>query len=441
MLAFLAVVFGGIVGNGNPEADRISTEIVAAVREKVEVTPITLPVKQLAALTHHASGSREIVAKLHVDGLIGGELIDKGGTLTLRLVVYAADGGLRSLSEITLRNRALAFDDFGVIRSNLTDEIRALTPKAAKPVPVPVVIEKAPVPKPVPLAPPVEKAAVPAPAKVTKAIKVVPAPAPEIEMEAEPAAAPVTEPAASEEPVPGIDEPAGISQSAIPDDSEDADPVLGLQLGVGLGVVSRSFAPGPAIAGYSASPVGTIGVTARIQPARKLCLDALVDRTLAMSTPMGMDSAATTMSRWEVSADYTLHAGRVSVASRLGLGRRAFSIESNLSSRTPDSDYNYLIVGATASASLGHGILLRGLAAFEPVLWGREPTEMALGEARRWAIDVGAAIELHPTAHVFARVAADLQRFAWTWDSAGARGSGGAVDLFPSAMASLGASY
>ncbi|MBL0220187.1 MAG: hypothetical protein IPQ07_40745, partial [Myxococcales bacterium] len=344
MLAFLAVVFGGIVGNGNPEADRISTEIVAAVREKVEITPITLPGKQLAALTHHASGSREIIAKLHVDGLIGGELIDKGGTLTLRLVVYSADGGLRSLSEITLRNRALGFDDFGVIRSNLTDEIRALTPKTvAKSAPVaPAPLPKPVAPaqlKPVAPAPPVEKPTLPVPAKATKVVKVAPAPAPEIEMEPEPAAAPVEEPAPSDEPVPGIDEPAGISQAASSEE-DDPDPVLGLQLGVGLGVVSRSFAPGPAIAGYSASPVGTIGVTARIQPARRLCLDALVDRTLAMSTPMGMDSAATTMSRWEVSADYTLHAGRVAVASRLGLGRRAFSIESNLTSRTPDSDYN-----------------------------------------------------------------------------------------------------
>jgi hypothetical protein len=414
MLPWLAVMFGGILGNGNPEADRMSTEIVAAVRERVDISTIKIPPKQLAAITHHSSGSREIVAKLHVDGLIGGELIDHDGTLTLRLVVYGGDGGMRSLSEITLKNRALGFGDFAAIRSNLSDEALALAPKPA-PRPAPVVAKVAPRPEP----------------------------EPEIEMEPASAAPPPevadASPAVDDEPSPIEAVPEAITASAPTE--EDEDPALGLRVGAGLGFVARNFAPGPAtVPGYSASPVGAVSFTAQIQPAKRLCLDLLVDRTLSMSTPMGDDMATTSMSRWEASADYSLHTGRVTVASRVGLGRRAFTIESNVAGRTPDSDYNYLILGAAASAALGHSVSLHGFAAFEPVLWGTEPTEMAFGEARRWAVDFGAALEIRPRAHMFARVAADLQRFAWSWE-AGDRGAGGAVDLFPSAMASVGAAY
>ncbi len=404
MLGVMAVVFGGIVSNGAPEATRISNELVAVVRERVEITPITLPAPKLASLTHHASGSAEIVADLHVDGLIGGELIDHAGKLTLRLVVYAADGHLRSLTEITLRNRALGFGDFASIRSNLGDEIVALVKVAPKPAPKPVAAEI------------------------------------EMEIEPEPTPAATVDVAAVEDEQPAaLTEAVGVTATAEPD---DPDPVLGLRVGLGLGVSARSFQPGPAtVAGYSASPVGTLGVAARIQPARKLCLDALVERTISMSTAMATSNAETSMSRWEVSADYQLATGRVALATRVGLGRRAFAIQSNESGRTPDSDYNYMILGATAVVGIGHGVALLGTAAFEPVLWGTEPTEMAFGEARRWALDVGGAVELHPTAHVFVRVAADVQRFAWTWTSAGDRGSGGAVDLFPSAMGSVGATY
>jgi hypothetical protein len=156
---------------------------------------------------------------------------------------------------------------------------------------------------------------------------------------------------------------------------------------------------------------------------------------------MGNVAAPTAMSRWEISADYIVHPGRVVVAARGGLGRRSFSIDTNDASATPDSNYNYLILGATVSTNLGRHVTVAGIAAFEPVVSGSEPTEMAFGEASRWAVDVGAALEVRPHAHVFARIAADVQRFAWSWDGAGARGSGGAVDMYPTGTVSLGAEY
>jgi len=43
--------------------------------------------------------------------------------------------------------------------------------------------------------------------------------------------------------------------------------------------------------------------------------------------------------------------------------------------------------------------------------------------------------------HVFVRATADYQRFAWSWDMAGARGAGGAVDAYTTAALAVGADY
>jgi hypothetical protein len=167
----------------------------------------------------------------------------------------------------------------------------------------------------------------------------------------------------------------------------------------------------------------------------------IAERTLQMQTPVADGMAGTAMSRWEIAGGYTVTHGTIEVAPTVGLGHRSFSIDSTDPSRSPDGDYSYLIAGATAKTSLGKKLSLRGLFAFEPVIGGAEPTEMAFGEATRWALDVGAAIELHPFAHVFARAAFDYQRFTLSWDAAQARGAGGAVDSYPSGTLSLGAEY
>jgi hypothetical protein len=221
-----------------------------------------------------------------------------------------------------------------------------------------------------------------------------------------------------------------------------AERELHLGASVGLGFASRSFAPGPmSIAGYSSSPVGAIRFDGHVQPTARIDLSALVERTLSMSSPVFNGTAATTIARWEIAASYALVRGRVTIAPVLGLGRRTFSIDSTDPARSPDGDYNYLIAGANASMSFGSKVRLLGVVAFEPVLWGVEPTEAALGEASRWAFDIGAALEVRPKPHVFLRAAADFQQFAWSWSMAGARGAGGAVDSYPSGTVSVGATY
>ena len=450
---WLAVVFAGILGGTKEEAKQVGHQVIEAIRDMVELEPIIVPPKDLRVLTHHGGTSSTIVDGLHVDGLIAGELIDDHGTLTLRLVVYSSKGSMRSLTEIPLTKRRLGQDDIASIRTNLSDEVTSLAPKAlarpavaakatpvVAPKPAPVVVAKAaPVvaPKPAPVVAPK-----PAPVVAVKAApKAAPPadPAPEIDMSVE--AEPTTVAAADDAEVPAADEPA-VTASTTASAEDDEDPVLGMRVAAAFGVSARNFAPGPVtLPGYSASAVGTFGVTAEIRPAKRLCLDAVVERTLAMSTPMGNVMAPTAMSRWEISADYIVHPGRFVVAARGGLGRRSFSIDTNDASATPDSNYNYLILGGTVSTNLGRHVTVAGIAAFEPVVSGSEGTEMAFGEASRWAVDVGAAIDIRPRAHVFARVAADVQRFAWSWDGAGARGTGGAVDMYPTGTVSLGAEY
>ena len=218
---------------------------------------------------------------------------------------------------------------------------------------------------------------------------------------------------------------------------------LHLHAGLGIGLSSRSFAPGPStVAGYSSSPVGAIHFEGGVEPTERTTLNVLAESTLAMNTPLSGGMASTSMARWEVAAGYTAwRSGSAAITPTIGLGRRTFSIDSTDPARTPDGDYTYLMLGATASKSLSKRLSLRGVMMFEPVVGGDEPTQMAFGGASRWAIDAGAALELRPIRHVFARIALDYQRFAWSWDAAGARGAGGAVDSYPSGTLALGAEY
>jgi hypothetical protein len=195
------------------------------------------------------------------------------------------------------------------------------------------------------------------------------------------------------------------------------------------------------VRGYSSSGVGTVRLEGQVRPSARAALGVTAERALVMTTPMPGGPAETAMSRWEATAGYALVRGGVEIAPFAGAGRRAFAIASSDPARSPDGTYNYAIVGARVARAFGQRAEVRGHAAFEPVLSGEQPTEMQFGGATRWALDVGLAVDVHVTSHVFARAAADVQRFAWSWDGAGARGAGGAVDIYPSGALSLGFDY
>ena len=395
-LAGLAVVFAGLLG-GDAKVD---AQIAGVVRE-LRVKPIAVPAASLRKLTHHAAATRELVRSMRVDGVIACEVIKRGGTATLRIVIYEGDGRLKTYSEIPIGRRGLTRSDLAVLLSNLRDDVTAMRGSAPDPDPEPdatIVVDDDDAPTGTPA---------PSHARV----------------------------AAADDDSP--DELGATSQSA----PAPAPRSHTLQLGAaaGIGVASRSFTAPATVLPYSASPVPALVIDARVQPTRRLGVALGVERTLQLTTLMGDGSSApTTISRWEGAATYTVATlGALELAPRIGGGRRSFTIDSSDPARSPDSEYTYLIAGIAATARLGSRITLRAAAAFEPV-FGGEPTDMMLGEPSRWAIEVGAAVEVRASKHVFVRAAGLYQRFHWSWDMAdGAT----AVDQYPSGALSLGADY
>ena len=403
ILPTLAVAFAGIAGHDTHAIDK---QIQAAIPAEAHVQTVKLPPAALHTLARHGEGSREIVKKLHVDGLIGGELLAARSGVTLRIVIYDADGGLKSLNELPLGKHVLSKDELEVVRSNMADDLAALV--AAAPAPAPAPEPPAPPPPAIRAAPPPPKPAPRAPEP-----KAIPKPEPKAEPKPEPKAepqddenplAPASTHAKQAKPVEtadasadavGVDEieaelRGGGGSSPAPAASESS---LHLGAAVGLGLTGRGFSPGPStVRGYSSTPVPAARFAAEVQPTARTSLAMAVDHTLQMATPVSDGMAATSMSRMEFIAAYALTSGSLRISPEVGLGRRTFSIDSTDPSRTPDGEYNSAIVGANASAAIGSSLIVRGGLAFEPVVSGAEPTEAALGEASRWAFDVGLAV-------------------------------------------------
>lgn len=453
----LAVVFAGLLGHGG-EVDKQVKSLVHDLHVKM----VAVPASALKTLVHHADGTKDVVRKMHVDGVISCEIVKGHGAPTLRLVIYDGQGGLKTFTEMSLgAHGALAADDLDMLKSNLEDDVTALRGGEAEP-------ETAPAPAPAPV---VAKA----PPKPAPVVKQQPAKVAETDIElddempaglggkkSEPARA-KPEPAPAEAPRPqqhaeqattesadavSADEIESLTSGGGTDDATAAPPTVApsLHLGAaaGFGIASRAFTPtASTVAAYTSSPVAAMSLEAHVQPTAHTYLSVSTERTLQLTTPMHDGSvASTSISRWEAAGTYSMwQHGALEAGPRVGVGRRSFAIDSTDPSRSPDGDYNYLILGFAASARLGDHVALRGAASFEPVVSGTEPTEMTFGEATRWAIDLGAAVEVRPWSHVFARVAATYQRFTWSWDMAGARGAGGATDEYPSGSLQLGADY
>ncbi len=459
ILPGLAVVFVGVAGGGHSKVDHQVRNIVKGLH----VQSKALPDGTLRTLTRHKEGTKEIVRKLHVEGVVSAEVV---GGHDIRLVIYDGNGELKTFQEFSLTGGALAADDLGTFKDSVEGDVVALRHE-----PAPVAVAAAepeiemdetpaapPPPKPVvKLAAATKPAPAPAPAK--------PAPAKQMDDEmpaalgggkqapasAEPQheAAPVETADASAVSIDEIeaatagagDSGGGGGNEAELHASGASDSPLHVGAAAGFGVAGRLFSPGPStVVGYSSQPVGMVHVDGHIEPTARWRLAVVGERTLGMTTPMQGGSASTTIARWEAIGGFAVMNGPIEVAPVVGFGRRTFSIDSNDPDRSPDGEYNYLIAGVIGSTKLGSHFGLRANMVFEPVVSGTEPTEMALGDASRWAVDVGGAIE-YRISHVYARAAADYQRFQWSWDMAGSRGAGGAVDNYVSGTLSVGADY
>ncbi len=440
LLPILSVVFVGVVGGDKD--DRVAQQVQMLLQEQ-DVKTLALAAPTVRKLARHAEGSRELVAALHADGLVGGELAGDARHRILRIAIYGAEGSLDTLFEIPFEGHRLSRDQVTTLGENF-DDVRALVTKAQKPIaaapPKPDKIVAPDVaPKAAVATRPVAKPAVAA--KPVVAARPVAEPEPEPEPVVETPPAPVAVATADDDAV-TADELIAATQVKQTISLKTEDRELRIGVGAGFGVGGRTFSPGPAaVPGYASSAIGLLHLDANVQPTRRTSVSVVAERSLHMTTPVTEGAMPTTFARWEATTGFVASHGRVDLELQGGLGRRTFAIESADPGRSPDNSYNYLILGASAGTTLGHHLTLRGHAAFEPVVSGTEPMEASFGEATRWAIAVGGSVELHPGAHLVVRAAADYQRFAWSWGMAGARGAGGAADQYPSAMLSVGAQY
>src|SRR5206468_1246145 len=124
--------------------------------------------------------------------------------------------------------------------------------------------------------------------------------------------------------------------------------------------------------------------------------------------------ASTGIGRAHGTLSYDVVHGGVQIAPMVGFGTRYFAIDTTSGMRSPDTEYQYVVLGASVGKQLGQKWALRGLAAFEPVTGGLVPAGM-LPTTSRWGFDLGAALEVQATSHVFARAECDFQAFSSAW--------------------------
>ncbi|CAN5644100.1 hypothetical protein BH11MYX1_BH11MYX1_52170 [soil metagenome] len=410
IFADAVIVFVGVAGGHHEAVERQ----IAPLLDHVGVNELAIPAPDLAAIVRHTDASRDVVKNLHVDGVLGGALITANGQQTFRFVIYDGNGNMRSLGETPLNGPTLSTSDLEMLGINLGEEVSSLqaTNKPPARVPPPAAIATS--------APPSSPKQPEAPAPV--------APGP---------AAPTQVANADAVSVADIEAmTGGGSSAAVADVTTTVEPptaTLRLHVDAGVGMTGRVFAAPTGVTGYTSTPVGTVHVGAGVAPTERTSIELAAERTISMSTALDAGRASTSISRWQVDGGYAVLEGDTTIIASLGVGNRAFSIDAVTSGgRTPDSEYNYLALGARVAHTIGSRVTVRGRVEFEPVFGGVDGMAMALGTASRWGLDVGAALDLALIHHLAARAAFDYQRFAWSWAAASS-----AADSYPTATVAL----
>lgn len=428
IFAEAVIVFVGVAGNHHEVVERQ----LAPLLDHAGINEMVIPAADLAAIVRHTDASRDAVKRLHVDGVLGGALITANGQQTFRFVIYDGKGNMRSLGETPLTSPKLSSSDLEILGINLGEEVSSLQAAnahvASRPAPPQ---NPAPTPAPPP-APPARSA--PDPQKPAEALEPTPKPAPG----PTPAAPPRV---ASADAVSVADIEAmtggGTSEPATTADvtTTAAAPAATLHLHVdaGLGMTGRVFAPPPGVTGYTSTPVGTLHFGAGVTPTQRTSIELAAERTISMSTSLDAGRASTSISRWQIDGGYELLDGDTQIVANLGVGNRAFSIDAAASGgRTPNSEYNFVALGARIAHAIGSHMTLSGRFDFEPVFGGIDGMAMTVGTASRWGLDVGAAVDVDLARHFAARAAFDYQRFSWSWAAAGS-----ATDSYPTATVAL----
>jgi hypothetical protein len=395
LAAFLvpaAVAYAGIVG---PGTHRIDHQLATLLGRAVGAEEVGLPRSKKETLAREQPEAKALVQGLGAPAVVVGRVETEDDVSTLYVLTYGADGAVRSRVEVPLAELSLDRMALDLLRRELLPGLRELrrAPEGAvateRPSPVP-----AETPRPEPEPPP---------AKVERA------------------------------------EGSVTAVATVPTQPAPAGPASSLETGltVGFGLVGRTFEAAPlAVPNYHSSPVGAVRIGGEVRPVSILALGFAWDRALGLTTELAGENAATTLSRWQATAFLELPLSSLALGAGAGFGQRSFAIESQSADRTPDGDYQYVILAGRARMPLGRLLALGASVAFEPVVGGSQPTARAFGDAGRWGLELDGDLTLYPTSWLLVRFAAGWQRFAWSWSET--RGSGGATDSYFDGMLSLG---
>lgn len=390
----LLVFLVAYVGIGGKDAGSIDRQVRRVVDDHAEVVKISK--RDQHALVVRSKRAKSIVRKLGADGVIAGEVKRTRKKATLTIVVYDGDGSMVDLLEIPLpkrRTKKLPRSDLRTVKETLLPAIERLTPAASEPEPEPE----------------------PAPEPVAKAAPVVAA---SVDDEDPAVLARTTETGA---------------EADAPAPTRRARREKILRVSAGAGARSRTFDPGPAmVLGYRSSPVPGAQAAVEVRPIRYLELGGEIERTLVMSSEVGAEQVPSSILGWQGVLALRLPLGPIELAALGGVGGREFVISSSEPSGTPDGHYLYALAGARLGLRLGSRVELSAFGAYEPVIGGDD----TMGNiATRAGFEVGAALQVDATSHVFVVGEGGFQRFTWTFDD------GRAADSYPGATLSVGASY
>lgn len=386
----LHLVFVGIVGTQHKAVEH---QLEPALK-KLGITERAVPERELVAIVKNTPASKKLVSSLHVGGVVAGQLTGAGSSRSFRVVIYDGQGNLVSDIESPIGARSLTKGDISMFETNVEDIAGA-------------------------------------PASGSPAGSGGSVASSQSDDDAPPGMGGTTT-AAAASPDDGDDTAA--TPKVVDHTAPAGGHAIHVRVGLLAGLVGRDLAVEPnTIKMYTSDPVGTAGIEGALTIGPRAQLHGSFEHTLVMHTDVANGGASSDIGRFELVASYDVLHGNVNVAPALGYGMRYFQVDSTSTDRSPDVEYDYVLLGATVSKHFGPRWTLRGLAAFEPVVGGLPPGPPPAPS--RWGFDLGAALEVQATKHVFARAALDYQSFSSSWMM------GGAIDAYPTGSASAGAVF
>jgi hypothetical protein len=397
MLFLSPIVFVGVIGSHH---DAVEHQLGPSL-DKAGVTELAIPDREKTAIVKHTAASKKVIKNLHVGGVIAGQLTGAGADRAFRVVIYDGEGNLTTDLESPIAASGLTKANIHTFEANIADIAATGTPARRV-------------------------------AGKRKAAKVDDAPlsSSHTDDDAPPGFADGGKEVATADDDDTTGAPVVVEQAPAPAHGGHR---IHVRVGLTAGITGRNLAPDPnTVLKYNSTPVPTGGFEGVVGIGERARVEGSFEHTLVMHTDVGGGSVSTGIGHGELLASYDVLHGNVKVAPAVGFGMRYFAMDTDSNARSPDLEYQYAILGATVAKPIGARWLVRGLAAFEPVVGGLAP---GMPAPSRWGFDVGASLEIH-VKHVFARAAVSYQSFASSWSMVGS-----ATDAYPSGTVGAGAAF